>query len=59
MDPNIAQGALIGGGLISHPETYAATAREVSDGFDSGLTALGLGGMLLLFAHAYSLGGGT
>ena len=28
-------------------------------GFHSGLGTLGIGGMLLLFVHAYSLGGGT
>jgi amino acid transporter len=50
---------LIGGGLIAHAPQLAATAKEVGTGFRTGFTSLGLGGMLLLFARAYSLGGGT
>jgi hypothetical protein len=51
--------ALIVGGVIGHVPELPATARAVSTGFRGGLTTLGMGGMLLLFVHAYSLGGGT
>lgn len=51
--------ALIVGGVIAHVPELPATARAVGTGFRGGLGTLGLGGMLLLFVHAYSLGGGT
>lgn len=47
------------GGVVGHLGEVGSTAREVSSGFQSGMTTLGLGGMLLLLLHAYSLGGGT
>jgi amino acid transporter len=50
---------LIVGAIVLHAGDLPATAVGVRDGFNSGLTTLGLGGMLLLFVHAYSLGGGT
>lgn len=55
----VTHALLIGGGIAAHATELPATARSVSSGFQSGLSALGLGGMLLLFVHAYSLGGGT
>src|SRR5205807_1833495 len=33
--------------------------REVSTGLSHGISTLGVGGLLLLFLRAYSLGGGT
>jgi amino acid transporter len=51
--------AMILGGIISHAPELPATAREVSNGFRGGLSAVGLGGVVLIFVHAYSLGGGT
>jgi uncharacterized membrane-anchored protein len=51
--------AVIVGGVIGHGDQLPATARAVSTGFRDGLQTLGIGGMLLLFVHAYSLGGGT
>jgi hypothetical protein len=51
--------ALILGAVIARAPALPETARTVSTGFHQGLTTLGLGGMLLLFIHAYSLGGGT
>ncbi|HEY2902739.1 MAG TPA: amino acid permease, partial [Polyangia bacterium] len=36
-----------------------ATVGHLATGFHQGLGTLGLGGMALLFIHAYSLGGGT
>ena len=51
--------ALIVGGVIAHAPELPATAVAVGTGFRQGLGTLGAGGMLLLFIHAYSLGGGT
>lgn len=47
------------GGIIGHADQLDDTALRVTHGFQSGLSTLGIGGMLLLFMHAYSLGGGT
>jgi amino acid transporter len=51
--------ALIGWGLVGHLPQLPATARAVSDGFSHGVATVGVGGLLLLFVRAYSLGGGT
>jgi len=50
---------LIGYGLGAHASQLPTTVHTVSAGFHSGLTTLGIGGMLLLGMRAYSLGGGT
>jgi amino acid transporter len=50
---------VIVGGVVAHAGELPATTRAVSTGFHGGVTTLGFGGMLLLFIHAYSLGGGT
>jgi amino acid transporter len=50
---------VIVGGIGSHAGELPATAAAVTTGFSDGLATLGAGGMLLLFLHAYSLGGGT
>jgi amino acid transporter len=50
---------LIGGGVFAHAGELPAVAQNVQTGFSDGLATLGFGGMLLLFLHAYSLGGGT
>jgi hypothetical protein len=50
---------IIGGGLVGHASALPETARSVSEGFAGGVTTLGFGSLLLLFVHAYSLGGGT
>lgn len=50
---------LIGGGIAAHGPELPTTLRTAGDGFASGWSSLGLGGMVLLFLHAYSLGGGT
>jgi amino acid transporter len=55
----ISHVAMIIGGIIAHAPDLPATARDVQGGFRGGLTTLGAGGMLLVFVHAYSLGGGT
>jgi amino acid transporter len=50
---------VIVGGIIAHAGELPATTHAVTTGFHDGLGTLGIGGMLLLFIHAYSLGGGT
>ncbi len=50
---------LIGGGIVARVPSIPATADQVKTGFDGGLATLGFGGLVLLFVHAYSLGGGT
>ncbi len=55
----ITHAILIGGAVIGHAGELPATAATIREGFAAGKSSLGLGGMLLLFVHAYSLGGGT
>jgi hypothetical protein len=55
----VSHAAVIVGGVIGHASQLPATAHAVGSGFSGGLQTLGIGGMLLLFVHAYSLGGGT
>ncbi|MFN8179221.1 MAG: APC family permease [bacterium] len=50
---------LILGGLLVHAPEFPRVATEVASGFQQGLGTLGVVGLLLLFVHAYSLGGGT
>ncbi len=50
---------LIIGAILNHVDQLPATAQHLNDGFNQGRVTLGYGGMLLLFVHAYSLGGGT
>src|SRR5689334_908997 len=50
---------LITWGIFAHLPQLPATAASVRAGFSQGSAALGLGGLLLLFIRAYSLGGGT
>ncbi|HYN64791.1 MAG TPA: APC family permease, partial [Candidatus Limnocylindrales bacterium] len=50
---------LIFGGLVMHLPELPATLSSAGDGFSAGLGTLGAGGMLALFVHSYSLGGGT
>ncbi|MBM3986167.1 MAG: APC family permease, partial [Planctomycetes bacterium] len=50
---------LIGGGILLHLPQAGAVAASARQGFGEGLDTLGVAGLLLLFVHAYSLGGGT
>ncbi|MGZ8797421.1 MAG: APC family permease [Thermoanaerobaculia bacterium] len=50
---------LIGYSLGTHVDVIPEVSRRLSNEYSSGLTTLGIGGMLLLFLRAYSLGGGT
>ena len=55
----ISHVVLIVGGIIAHADHIPATAAQVTTGISTGAKTLGVGGMILLFIHAYSLGGGT
>jgi amino acid transporter len=50
---------LIVGAIFNHVDQLPETAQHLQNGFNQGRISLGWGGMLLLFVHAYSLGGGT
>ena len=55
----VTHAVLIGGGILLHAPQIPATIESAGRGFNDGLATLGVGGMFLLFLHAYSLGGGT
>ena len=50
---------LIVGGIVMHAADAPEIAKEIQQGFQSGLSQLGGWGLFLVFLHAYSLGGGT
>jgi amino acid transporter len=50
---------LIGGGIIGHASELGSTVQHVGEGYRQGVSVLGMGGVLLVFLRAYSLGGGT
>lgn len=50
---------LIGGGLIGHAGQLPETLHTAAADFSAGWSTLGATGLLLIFIHAYSLGGGT
>src|SRR6516162_1734130 len=50
---------LITGGILAHTSQFPETISHARSGFSGGLATLGMGGLLLRFIHAYSLGGGT
>jgi amino acid transporter len=51
--------AMFAAALFLHWSSMGATASYVVQGFDTGLSTLGAGGLTLVLLHAYSLGGGT
>lgn len=55
----ITHTVMILGGIVAHAPEMPETARAVKDGFSAGSASLGLGGLVLLLLHAFSLGGGT
>lgn len=55
----ITHAIVIGAGVMLHLPELPATADRLQSGYQHGMATLGIGGMLLLFVHAYSLGGGT
>jgi amino acid transporter len=55
----VTHAILIGGGLLGHLGALDETVGRVGTGVERGLNTVGLGGLVLLFLRAYSLGGGT
>jgi hypothetical protein len=55
----ITHAAVIFGGIAVKLPEVGHLARSVGDGFCEGLSDPGLWGLLVVFLHAYSLGGGT
>ncbi len=45
--------------ILGNLPRLGAVASETANGFDRGLATLGLGGLLMIFLRAYSMGGGT
>ncbi|HEX5387539.1 MAG TPA: APC family permease [Gemmatimonadales bacterium] len=50
---------LIGGAVVAHLPAIHSTAAHVGAGYTHAMRALGVGGLILIFLRAYSLGGGT
>ena len=50
---------VIGGAILGHLPQLPATVHSVTEGYRHGAATLGIGGMLVIFLRAYSLGGGT
>jgi amino acid transporter len=50
---------VIGWGILGRAPQLPGTADTVHQGFSHGIATIGIGGLLLLFVRAYSLGGGT
>ncbi len=55
----LTHGILIVVGVLVHIPMIPQTASTISSQFHTGITTLGIGGMLLLFMRAYSMGAGT
>jgi len=55
----ITHAILIGGGILSHATAIPQVVSDSANGFRQEQSTLGLIGMLLIFARAYSMGGGT
>lgn len=55
----ITHAIMIGGGIFGHIPEAHQTAAEVTSGFRTGASTLGVFGMLALLFHAFSMGGGT
>jgi amino acid transporter len=50
---------MIGYGILSHIPQIGAVSAKIGGDFKIGLSTLGVGGMILLFLKAFSMGGGT
>ncbi len=55
----LTHAALILGGVLLRAPDLPATADQIAGGFEGGLASLGVFGLMVIFVHAYSLGGGT
>ncbi len=50
---------LLFGGIFSHVPVMGEVTKEVSTGFSTGLSTIGVLGMFMIFIRAYSMGAGT
>jgi hypothetical protein len=55
----VSHAVLLGGVFVLHVGQVPAVASEVTSGVRSGLSTLGVGGLLLILARAYARGAGT
>lgn len=55
----LSHAVLLGGVFVLHVGQVPAVASEVTSGVRSGLSTLGVGGLLLILARAYARGAGT
>jgi amino acid transporter len=55
----VTHALLIGGGILGHAAALPQVISNSAAGFREGQATLGLAGLLLIFAKAYSMGGGT
>ncbi|MCX6831279.1 MAG: APC family permease [candidate division Zixibacteria bacterium] len=55
----ITHAVLIGSGIFMHVDNVPAIVDKAATGFGHGYSALGLVGMVAIFARAFSMGGGT
>ncbi|HEX5135928.1 MAG TPA: APC family permease [Planctomycetota bacterium] len=55
----LTHAVLVAGGIFSHGDALPVVLRDLHADAREGQATLGIGGLLLLFLHAYSLGGGT
>ncbi len=55
----VTHALIIGGGIGGHLSEVSTTVQTVRQGYRHGVSTLGIGGLLLVFLRAYSLGGGT
>ncbi|TFH55424.1 MAG: APC family permease, partial [Candidatus Zixiibacteriota bacterium] len=55
----ITHAVLIGGGIFMHVGNVPVVIEKATPGFSEGYSALGLIGLVAIFARAYSMGGGT
>jgi amino acid transporter len=55
----ITHAVLIGAGILLHVDNVPAIVDKATTGFGQGYSALGLIGLVAIFARAFSMGGGT
>jgi hypothetical protein len=55
----VTHAILIGGGFLLHAGELPSTLARVDQSARDGVATVGIGGLVLLFIRAYSLGGGT